>query len=100
MIAYDLFCGAGGAAAGLCRAGFFVTGFDIKPQPNYPFACIQGDALTLVPVDMRGADIIWASSPCQHSTAYRRRRDHVKPCENLIAATRDLLRRTGKPYTS
>ena len=88
MKALDLFCGAGGASMGLHRAGFDVTGVDIKPQPNYPFEFIEADALE---VELDGYDLIWASPPCQAFTAYGRRPDHVKPSPDLVGATRDQL---------
>jgi len=87
--ALDLFCGAGGAAMGLYRAGFDVVGVDIIPQPNYPFMFFQADALTF---PLGNADFIWASPPCQGFTAYKRRKNHVRPRENLIPAVRDRLR--------
>lgn len=44
----DLFCGAGGAAAGYHLAGFEVTGIDCKYQPNYPFDFVQTDAISFL----------------------------------------------------
>lgn len=87
--ALDLFCGAGGAAMGLYRAGFDVVGIDIKPQPRYPFPFIRGDALR-PPVRLEDFDLIWASPPCQRfTTAARgvRREEHP----DLIDAARQML---------
>ena len=87
MKALDLFCGAGGASMGMHRAGFDVTGVDIKPQPRYPFAFVQADAMTF-PLD--GYDLIWASPPCQAFTPLRKMwnaREHP----DLVAPIRNIL---------
>jgi DNA (cytosine-5)-methyltransferase 1 len=96
----DLFCCAGGAAAGYARAGFDVVGVDINPQPHYPFEFHQADALTF-PLD--GFDVIHASPPCQFASAasnvWNGRR--AKPEDrhpNLIPATRARLQERGLPY--
>lgn len=90
----DLFCGAGGAAMGLHRAGFEVVGVDIKPQPHYPFEFHQGDALTY---PLEGFDAYWASPPCQRyssATPNSSRENHP----DLYVATREMLQATGKPW--
>lgn len=88
----DLFCGAGGCTKGYQRAGFYVIGVDVTPQPNY---CgdlfIQADAVEFLAeaIDrfcpFNYAQAVHASPPCQgyHSLG----NDHPQ----LIGQVRDLL---------
>lgn len=89
----DLFCCAGGAAMGLHRAGFEVEGWDIKPQPNYPFRFHLGDALD---ADLSGFDSAWASPPCQKFTRARKLRGNTHP--DYIPEVRAKLSDLGVPY--
>ncbi|MER6508257.1 DNA cytosine methyltransferase [Nonomuraea sp. NPDC001636] len=94
----DLYCCAGGAGMGYHLAGFEVTGVDIAPQPRYPFAFIQANALDVLEdrTFLAGFDFIHASPPCQgHSplNAYNH-----KDYPDLIPATRQALRKAGRPY--
>jgi len=94
--AADLFCGAGGAAMGLSRAGFEVEGWDIKPQKNYPFTFRLGDALE---ADLSGFDFVWASPPCQNSSRMSACRPGLAAkYAQLIPATRAKLKAWGGPW--
>jgi DNA (cytosine-5)-methyltransferase 1 len=95
----DLYCGAGGASMGYHRAGFEVYGVDIDPQPNYPFAFIQADALAFLEFPLIGFDAIHASPPCQRfSNMTNCRPGLAQEYDDFISATREGLRRTGLPY--
>ncbi len=95
----DLFCGAGGAAVGLARAGFEVVGVDIEPQYNYPFEFHQADALEY---PLEGFDAFWASPPCQHASKIAVMNRILRPGKyhhpDLIKQTRERLVLTGRPY--
>ena len=58
---------------GYWRAGFEVIGFDIRPQPRYPFQFYQTDALGLVKdwSWLEQADAAHLSPPCQAFTKLR-----------------------------
>lgn len=111
----DAFCGAGGCTAGYQRAGFYVVGVDVKPQPNY---CgdefMEGDALEILRnlVDggwemsdeggrweLSGFDAVHASPPCQAYTSIRALgKGAGVGAEDLIGPTRAGLEATGLPF--
>ena len=111
----DLFCGAGGCSVGYERAGLEVVGVDHKPQPHYPFAFLEGDALELMvcllrdgffhttasdkPLWLSDLDAIHASPPCQAYSSLRhlpwlKDKDYPK----LINPVRDALVASGKVW--
>ena len=87
----DLFAGAGGAGKGYMDAGFDVTGVDIEPQPDYPGAFVQGDAIAYLAAHGHEYDAIHASPPCQASSALTKGTNKGREYLNLIPATRALL---------
>lgn len=115
-IALDICCRKGGATVGLQRAGFYVIGVDIEPQPGYP-----GDEFwdrdglgVLQSLIVRGGlffsrrldrwvrpALIWQSWPCQEgntATASNRARGIKDDHEQFIPRARELSDRIGIPY--
>lgn len=93
----DLCCGAGGASKGYADAGFEVVGVDIKPQPRYPFAFMQMDAIEAIRRHGAEFDVIHASPPCPfYSQITPKNKRHNHP--DLIEPVRMELLKLGRPY--
>lgn len=93
----DLFCCQGGAAMGYHRVGFKVTGVDKDPQPRFPFAFVQADALEYLHEHGDEYDAIHASPPCQrYTTGGRVTNRKARP--DLIGPVRKLLEKIGVPW--
>lgn len=72
-----------------------IHGYDIEPQPNYPFRFVQTNVEWMIPADFLGYDFVWASPPCQ---AYSKATPDRSVHPDLIDFTRNLLIETGLPY--
>lgn len=94
----DLFCGAGGCAAGYSKY-FDVVGVDIKKQPRYPFEFIQADARKF---DISCFDFAHASPPCQSYTPSNAVYKKINPLKywllDFLPEEREKLILSGKPY--
>lgn len=106
--ALDLFCGAGGASAGLVDAGFRVIGVDRKLKrhdgtcrnPMIETAWEEEIDDDWAVNSVRGSihfDFIWASPPCQAFSPARNNKTAKKPAVNLIPMTRRIIEASGKP---
>jgi DNA (cytosine-5)-methyltransferase 1 len=99
-ILLDTFCKAGGCTKGYQRAGFYVVGVDIEPQPNY---CgdefYQADAIEFIEKRGKEFDVIHASPPCQGYSSMRYVNTR-SPIDHplLIDPVRNALLQTRKPY--
>jgi DNA (cytosine-5)-methyltransferase 1 len=95
----DAFCGVGGATKGYQRAGFRVLGVDIDSQPDY---CgddfVQGDAVSFIRGCGSWFAAIHASPPCQAACTLTKGTNIGREYPQLIPATRDALKSTGKPW--
>lgn len=109
-IALDICCRKGGATVGLQRAGFYVIGVDIDPQPGYPGdEFIQADGLSVLMELLSAGDVaaswrpalVWQSWPCQDgntATASNRARGIQDDHEQFIPRARELSDRIGIPH--
>ena len=91
----DWCSGAGGAGRGYQLAGFHTVGYDVKPQPRYPGCFVQCDVMD---APLEGYDAYHASPPCEDHMRSRMRNQRTHGTGWLLAAARDRLERTGRPW--
>lgn len=98
----DLFCCAGCASDGYRRAWPWVeiVGFDIDPQPRYPYRFVRADALDVLADAnyLRTFDFVHASPPCQHWSDLAKRNGNADEWPDLIPPVREALQRAGVHY--
>lgn len=97
----DLFCGAGGASTGYHKAGFSVTGLDVKHGKRYPFTYLRMSIEEVTQDFISEFDVVHASPPCQTFSITRNLRiAQGKSTDKVdwLPYTRELLLKSGKPY--
>jgi DNA (cytosine-5)-methyltransferase 1 len=94
----DTFCKAGGCARGYQRAGFYVVGVDVEPQPKYVGdEFYQADAIEFIKEHGHLFDVIHASPVCKgYSKLASLNPDADYP--DQIAEVRYTLKASGKSY--
>ena len=86
---------------GYHRAGFAVSGIDIKHGKRYPFEYFRLDFNTLDADMLKGWDFIHASPPCQTFSITKNLRNAQGKSTSkvdLLEPTRELIRKSGVPY--
>ncbi|MFE4373276.1 DNA methylase [Streptomyces sp. NPDC056835] len=101
----DAYSCIGGAARGYQRAGFHVTGVDVRPMPDYcGDTFVQGDAIEFIRAHGHEFDFIHASPPCQGESAPTKGTNAARLTATgrshprLIVPTRAALDAIGRPY--
>lgn len=97
MRVLDAYCKQGGAGKGYANAGFEIVGVDHEPQPRYPFAFVESDALEFIADHGHEFDAIHASPPCLDRTNLKAVNRHIEH-EDLVPQTRELMIASGLPY--
>lgn len=104
----DLYSCSGAVSRGYDRAGLTMTGVDHVDRPRYPFRFVRADALEHLDRIITSGEIeryvyVHASPPCQKGCALtvgtNASRGWGGTHVDLVAPTRDLLEKTGLPYT-
>lgn len=89
MILHDFCSGAGLGADGYAAVfgASSITGFDIEPQPDYPYAFVKADVMAMLDEGLPPADARHFSFPCQaHTTA-----GHLRAAQGGASRFPDLL---------
>lgn len=96
----DLFAGAGGCSVGYQKAGFDVTGVDVKSHPDYPYTLIVADVLEFISQDNwhDGYDVIHASPPCPRYSSITHVSGNPEDHPDLVPVMIEVLTATEKPW--
>lgn len=81
---------------GYYLAGFEVLGVDLAPQPRYPFAFVQADAVEFITGHGHLFGLVHGSPPCQHDSETQKIQRNTHP--DLIAPTRRAMEHAGRPW--